>query len=83
MFRDYHGWHRRRHGRHSCRRPAVLSPDLAREWLDPATPKVRAKQMVMHQGESTEVFEWFKVNMAVGNVRHQRKELIKRLISQS
>ena len=26
------------------RRPVVLSPELAREWLDPATPKERAVQ---------------------------------------
>eukprot|EP01132_Coremiostelium_polycephalum_P011695 gene11695-14315_t len=49
------------------RRPVVLTPDLAREWLDPATPKERAEQMVLHQGEPAEVFEWFKVDTAVGN----------------
>lgn len=30
------------------RRPMVLAPDLAREWLDLATPKERAEQMVLH-----------------------------------
>lgn len=59
------------------RRPVVLSPELAREWLDSATPKERAEQMVMHQAEPTEVFEWFKVSSAVGNVRNQGAELIK------
>lgn len=63
------------------RRPVVLSPDLAREWLDPATPKERAEQLVLHQGEPTEVFEWFKVNGAVGNVRNQGAELIEPLLS--
>ncbi|MDB6143709.1 MAG: protein of unknown function, family [Pseudomonas sp.] len=58
------------------RRPVVLSPELAREWMEPATPKERAEQMVMHQGEPTETFEWFKVSDAVGNVRNQGKELI-------
>ncbi len=26
--------------------------------------------MALHQGESTEAFEWFKVSSAVGNVSH-------------
>ncbi|MDP1008099.1 SOS response-associated peptidase family protein, partial [Klebsiella pneumoniae] len=51
------------------RRPVVLTPDLAREWLDPTTPKERAEQMVLLQGEPAEAFEWFKVDMAVGNTR--------------
>ncbi|AZE55862.1 Phage protein [Pseudomonas synxantha] len=50
------------------RRPVVLTPDLAREWLDLVTPKERAERMMLHQGEPAEVFEWFKVNTAVGNV---------------
>lgn len=58
------------------RRPVTLSPELAREWLDPATPKERAEQMVIHQGELTEAFEWFKVDRAVGNVRNHGPELI-------
>lgn len=47
------------------RRPVVLTPDLAREWLDAATPKERAEQMVLHHGEPAEAFEWFKVDTAV------------------
>lgn len=58
------------------RRPVVLSPELAREWLEPATPKERAEQMVMHQGESTDVFEWFRVGVAVGNTKNQGAKLI-------
>jgi putative SOS response-associated peptidase YedK len=54
----------------------VLTPDLAREWLDPATPKERAEQMVLHQGEPAEAFEWFKVDTAVGNVRNKGPDLI-------
>lgn len=62
------------------RRPVVLSPELAREWLAPATPKERAEPMVMHQGAPTETFEWFKVDRAIGNVRNQGPELIDLLI---
>ncbi|WP_085597868.1 MULTISPECIES: SOS response-associated peptidase family protein [unclassified Pseudomonas] len=58
------------------RRPVVLAPDLAREWLDPATPKERAEQMVLHQGEPADAFEWFRVNTAVGNVRNHGAHLI-------
>jgi putative SOS response-associated peptidase YedK len=59
------------------RRPVTLSSELAREWLDPATPKECAEQMVLLQGEPTEAFEWFKVDRAVGNVRNHGPELIK------
>jgi putative SOS response-associated peptidase YedK len=59
------------------RRPVVLTPELAREWLDPATPKERAEQIALHQGESAEAFEWFKVDPAIGNVRNQGPELIR------
>ena len=39
-------------------------------------PKERAEQMVLLEGEPSEAFEWFKVDSAVGNVRHQEPELI-------
>ena len=58
------------------RRPVVLAPDLAREWLDPATPKERAEQMALHQGEPADAFEWFRVSTAIGNVRNHGAELI-------
>ena len=58
------------------RRPVTLSPELAREWIDPYTPKERAEQIILQEREPCDVFEWFKVNMAVGNVRNQRSELI-------
>jgi len=55
----------------------TLSSDLAREWLDPATPNEHAEQMVLLQGEPTEAFEWFKVELAIGNVRNQGQTLIR------
>ncbi len=58
------------------RRPVVLSPELAAEWLDPATPKERAEQIALQQGEPAEAFEWFRVSTAVGNVRNQGAQLI-------
>lgn len=65
------------------RRPVVLAPELAREWLDLSTPKERAEQMVLHQGESADVFGRFRVNQAVGNVRNQGEEFIQPLTSGS
>lgn len=59
------------------RRPVTLSPELAREWLDPDTPKDRAELMALQQGEPTEAFEWFMVDRAIGNVRNQGRELLK------
>lgn len=59
------------------RRPVVLDADLSREWLDPSTPKERAEQIVLQQGEPAEAFEWFKVDRAIGNVRNQGPELIR------
>ncbi|MBG6450200.1 SOS response-associated peptidase [Pseudomonas aeruginosa] len=58
------------------RRPVVLSPELAREWLDPATPPERAEQIVRHQGEPSESFTWYPVSRDVGNVRNQGAHLI-------
>ncbi|ROL87985.1 SOS response-associated peptidase family protein [Pseudomonas protegens] len=58
------------------RRPVVLAPELAREWLDPATLKERSEQMVLHQSEPTEAFEWFRVSTAVGNVRNNEADLL-------
>ncbi|MFU4518094.1 SOS response-associated peptidase [Pseudomonas aeruginosa] len=58
------------------RRPVVLPPDLAREWLDPATPPERAEQIVLHQGEPAEAFTWYAVSLDVGNVRNQGAYLI-------
>jgi putative SOS response-associated peptidase YedK len=60
------------------RRPVILAPELAREWLDPATPKERAEHMMIQQGEPSEVFEWFKVSAAIGNVHNQGANLIER-----
>ncbi len=62
------------------RRSVVLGVDLAREWLDPATPKERAEQILMQQGEPSETFEWFKVDRALGNVQNEGPELIRKIV---
>lgn len=58
------------------RRPVALTPELAREWLDPATPKDRAEEIIRSQGSTAEAFNWYPVSKAVGNVRNQGKHLI-------
>lgn len=61
------------------RRPVALAPDLTPEWSDPATPKEHSEQLVLHQGEPAEAFEWFKVvDRALGNSRNQGVHLIER-----
>ncbi|PMY63112.1 MULTISPECIES: SOS response-associated peptidase [Pseudomonas] len=58
------------------RRPVALAPDLAREWIDPAMPKEYAELMLIHQSEPADVFEWYRVDTAVGNVRNQGPNLV-------
>ncbi|MFV3284323.1 SOS response-associated peptidase [Pseudomonas sp. NY15356] len=58
------------------RRPVVFSPELAREWIAPGTPREQAEQMALNLGEPAEAFEWYRVGTAVGNVRNQGRELI-------
>lgn len=60
------------------RRPVAFSPALAREWLDPATPRERAEEMLA-AGEGADVFEWYRVDRAVGNVRNQGPQLVEPL----
>ncbi|WP_409262134.1 SOS response-associated peptidase [Pseudomonas putida] len=61
------------------RRPVVLAPDLAREWMQPATPGEQAEQMALNLGEPAEAFEWYRVSTAIGNVRNQGAALIEPL----
>lgn len=58
------------------RRPLVLSPEHAREWIDPDLSPERAQEIALECCRSTEDFEWFPVGKAVGNVRNQGPELI-------
>jgi putative SOS response-associated peptidase YedK len=57
---DIHDW-----------QPVTISPELAREWLNPATPEKRAEQIMLLQWEPTQAFEWFKIDRPVRNVRNQ------------
>lgn len=58
------------------RKPLVLSPEVAREWIDPATTPARAAEIVEAGCRPAQDFRWFPVGKAVGNVRNQGPELI-------
>lgn len=58
------------------RRPLVLSPEMAREWVDPTLSAGRAEEIARECSRPTEEFEWFPVGRAVGNVRNQGRQLI-------
>ena len=58
------------------RKPLVLAPEHAREWVDPETSPERAAEIAVEHCRPTEDFHWYKVGKDVGNVRNQRPELI-------
>lgn len=59
------------------RRPLVLPPDVALEWLDPDLPPERAEELALYHGRKAEDFEWYPVARAVGNVRNDGPELLR------
>lgn len=61
------------------RRPVVLSPEHAREWLDQSLERERAEELALECCQLTEDFEWYPVGKAVGNVKYQGSGLITRL----
>ncbi|QXH37410.1 SOS response-associated peptidase [Pseudomonas muyukensis] len=61
------------------RKPLVLSPALAREWIDPATPDERAAALLQTGCAPARCFKWYPVGKAVGNVRNDGPELIEAL----
>lgn len=58
------------------RKPLVLTPELAREWLAPATSPERAAAIVKDECRPSQDFRWFPRKKAVGNVRNQGPALI-------
>lgn len=58
------------------RRPVVLTPEHAREWLDPETPRERAELIAKECCRPTDEFTWYEVSKDVGNVRNQGPGLI-------
>lgn len=58
------------------RRPVVLDPDVAREWLSTDLSKERAKEIARDCGLAADFFEWFPVSKDVGNVKNKGAYLI-------
>ena len=44
--------------------------------IGPRHNKEQAEQLALNLGEPSQVFEWYRVSTAVGNVRNQGPELI-------
>jgi putative SOS response-associated peptidase YedK len=57
-------------------RPLVLTPELAREWLEPDLSSESAEEIASEHCQPTEDFEWYPVSSMVGNVRNHGQELI-------
>ncbi|MBJ2244248.1 SOS response-associated peptidase family protein [Pseudomonas haemolytica] len=58
------------------RKPLVLTPEHAREWIEPGLTTARAEEIAKECCQPVEDFEWFRVGTSVGNVRNQGASLI-------
>ncbi|MDQ7987091.1 SOS response-associated peptidase family protein [Pseudomonas sp. G34] len=58
------------------RRPVVLPPDVAREWLEPGLMPERAEDLARDHDTPVDAFEWYPVGKAVGNVKNQGAMLL-------
>lgn len=61
------------------RRPVVLPPEIAREWLETGLAPERAEDLARYHDIPVEAFEWFPVGKAVGNVKNHGPELVERI----
>ncbi|MBF8706257.1 SOS response-associated peptidase family protein [Pseudomonas putida] len=60
------------------RKPLVLTPEVARDWISPITSTERAEEIVRTGCRTAGDFKWHAVSREVGNVRNQGPELILR-----
>lgn len=58
------------------RRPLVLAPKHAREWIDPNLPPARADKIAKEMCQPVDDFEWFPVSKSMGNVKTQGAGII-------
>ncbi|MEX3004248.1 SOS response-associated peptidase family protein [Serratia fonticola] len=59
------------------RRPVVLPPAAAREWVDPETTPERAEELATEAATPPDDFSWHPVSKSVGNIRNDNADLIK------
>lgn len=57
------------------RRPVILSPDLAREWVNPETSVERARE-ILSAGMAEAALTWYAVKAEVGNSKYQMPDAI-------
>lgn len=58
------------------RKPLVLTPDAAREWIDLNTTAERAEEIVRQSCRPAADFKWYPVSPLVGSIRNQGRHLI-------
>ncbi|MBM1118896.1 SOS response-associated peptidase family protein, partial [Klebsiella grimontii] len=58
------------------RRPLVLVPEAAREWMRQDIGGKEAEEIISDGAVSADHFTWHPVSRAVGNVKNQGPELI-------
>lgn len=58
------------------RKPLVLTPEHAREWIDPYLTPARAEEIAKECCQPVEDFEWYAVGKAVGRVKNQGANLL-------
>ena len=58
------------------RKPLVLTPEHAREWIDPDLTPARAAEIAKECCQPVEDFEWYSVGKAVGDPLNQGASLI-------
>ena len=58
------------------RRPLVLMPEAAREWMRQKVSGKEAEEIAIDGAVSADHFCWHPVKRAVGNVKNQGAELI-------
>ncbi|MNP80084.1 putative SOS response-associated peptidase YedK [compost metagenome] len=61
------------------RRPLVLTPEAAREWLRETVSGQEAEEIAQTGAVPADQFHWHAVTRAVGNVRNQEPELIENI----
>ena len=58
------------------RKPLVLTPENAREWIEPDLTPGRAEEIAKECCQPVDDFDWFRVGISVGNIRNQGADLI-------
>lgn len=58
------------------RKSLVLTPEHAREWIDPSLTPARAVEIAKECCQPVEDFDWYAVGKAVGSVKNQGADLL-------